>query len=109
MLQHDYEHEDFGLKERLSSQDEKKGLLGSKVLSLFKKISRDATLTMKLTIVTRLFSVLEKLVAEFDDFYETTYRLLVFFLIEWHDNKVLRNHIMANFSDVFKHEKVLSL
>ena len=64
---------------------------------------------MKTSICTRLFSVLENLVTEFDDFSDNVFRLLVFFLIEWHDNKVLRNHLMANFIDLFKNEKVLSL
>ena len=44
MLQNEVELEDFGLKERLrqlnmDSDDQKRRLLGSKVLSLFRKIS----------------------------------------------------------------------
>ena len=114
MLQHEYDQDDFGLKERLSTNplhtnDQRKRLLGSKVLSLFKKISTNTQLTVKLTIVTRLFAVLEKLTMEMDDFAETIHRFLVYFLIEWHENKVLRQHIMSNFLDLFNHEKVLSL
>lgn len=46
---------------------------------------------------------------EMDSFAETTYRLLVFFLVEWHDNKILRNHLMINFTDLLQMNKVLSL
>lgn len=53
--------------------------------------------------------MLDTLGLEMDDFAETVYRLLVFFLVEWHDNKVLRNHLMSNFLDLFKNEKVLPL
>ena len=53
--------------------------------------------------------MLEKLVIEFDDFSENVYKLLIFFLIEWHDNKVLRNHLMTNFIELYKNEKVLSI
>lgn len=60
-------------------------------------------------MITRLFSVLETLSAEKDEFGESIYRLLVFFLVEWHDNKIARNHLMVNFTDLFKQDKVLSL
>ena len=43
-----------------------------------------------------------------DDQAETIYKLLVFFLVEWHDNKVLRQHLMSGFTDLFNQEKVLS-
>lgn len=112
MLQHEYEDDDFGLKERLNSGsngDQRKKLLGTKVLSLFKKVSSNASLAFKLTLVTRLFSVLETLSMEMDSFAETTFRLLVFFLVEWHDNKVLRNHLMINFTEILQMDKVLSL
>ena len=46
---------------------------------------------------------------EMNDFSETIYQLLVFFFVEWHDNKVVRNHMMSNFLDLFKQDKVLSL
>lgn len=95
MLQNEVELEDFGLKERLrqlnmDSDDQKRRLLGSKVLSLFRKISIGAQLTLKVQLITRLFSVVEKLAQEMDPFAETAYRLLIFFFIEYHDNKVLR-------------------
>jgi len=114
ILQNEYDYEDFGLKERLSQQpfqhnDQKRKLLGSKVLSLFKKISKSASLTLKTTIISRLFFLLETLSMEMDDFGETIYQLLVFFFIEWHDNKIVRNHMMSNFLDLFKQDKVLSL
>lgn len=114
MLTNDeYEQDDFGLQERLNTetteQTSKKGQLGSKVLSLFKKISRDAGVPLRLNICSRLFSVLETLVTELDDFSETIYRLLVFFLVEWHENKVLRNHLMSNFVEVFNNEKTLPI
>ena len=83
--------------------------MGSKVLSLFKKISKNASLTLKTTIISRLFFLLETLSMEMDDFGETIYQLLVFFFIEWHDNKIVRNHMMSNFLDLFKQDKVLSL
>ena len=53
--------------------------------------------------------MLETLVTEFDDFSETTFRFIVFSLVEWHENKILRHHIMANLLELFKNEKVLSL
>lgn len=114
MLQNEYEAEDFGLKERLSKQgletmEQKRRLLGSKVLSLFKKVSMGASMTLQLTIFSRLFAVLEKLVATKDDFAEYVYRLLIFFLIEFHHNEVIRGHLMTNFKDLFMREKVLSL
>ena len=114
ILQNECEYEDFGLKERLSQHpyqlnDQKRKLLGSKVLSLFKKISKDASLTLKTTIISRLFFVLETLTMEMNDFSETIYQLLVFFFVEWHDNKVVRNHMMSNFLDLFNQDKVLSL
>lgn len=51
MLQNEYEAEDFGLKERLNKQsleigDQKRRLLGNKVLSLFKKVSLGASVTV---------------------------------------------------------------
>ena len=64
---------------------------------------------LRINLCTHLFAVLETLVAELDDFSETIYRLLIFLLIEWHQNKVLRNHLMTNFVDLFKNEKVLPL
>ena len=104
MLHNEYDEEDFGLNERLNSEqprDQRKRLLGSKVLSMFKKISEDATVTLRLTITSRLFAVLENAVKGMDDFAETIYRLLVFFLVEWHENKILRSHLMSNFTQLF--------
>ena len=113
MLQHEVDQDDFGLKDRLSSKENAiestKGLLGSKVLSLFTKIAKDAALTTKVLMCTRLFYVLERLLAEFDDFSDNVYKLLIFFLIEWHENKVLRNHLMTNFIELYKNDKVLSV
>ena len=59
-------------------------------------------------MLTRLFFVLEKLIHD-DSFAANIYRLLVYFLIEWHDDQLIRDHIMANFTDLFKQEKVLAL
>ena len=112
MLNNEYDEDDFGLNQRLNTaqpRDQRKRLLGSKVLSMFKKISEDATLTLRLNIISRLFAILENSVKEMDDFAETIYRLLVFFLVEWHENKVLRSHLMSNFTQLFKNEKLLSL
>ena len=44
-----------------------------------------------------------------DDFAETIYSLLIYFLIEWHEDKLLRCHIMSNFIDLFRQEKVLQM
>jgi len=114
MLQHELEQEDFGLKERLSQHsallnDQRRKLLGSKVLSLFKKISTNASLSVKIHLVTALFALLEKLTLEMDEFAETVFRLLIYLLVEWHDTKLLRNHLLANFLDLFNTEKVLQL
>lgn len=57
-----------------------------KVLSLFKKIFTGAVLTVRVVLITRLFVLLEKLTEEGDAFAETTYRLLILFLIGWHKN-----------------------
>ena len=84
-------------------------LLGTKVLSLLNKISVGADLTLKIHLISRLFLVVEKLGLEMDPFSEKAYKLLIFFLVEWHDCKILRNHLMANFTDLFTHDKVLSL
>ena len=93
------------MKERLSKNtagDQKRRLLGSKVLNLFKKICvQDSSMTLKLVVISRLFALLEKLVHEMDDFAETIYSLLVFFLIEFHDNKIVRQHLMSNFTDLY--------
>ena len=59
-------------------------------------------------MLTRLFFVLEKLIHD-DGFAANIYRLLVYFLIEWHDDQLIRDHIMANFTDIFKQERVLAL
>ena len=103
MLRHELDEEDFGLRERLAlaSNDSKRRLLGSKVLNLLKRISVDAPLAIRLTMSARLFVVLEKLIAAKDDFAGTVYSLLLYFLVEWHENKVLRAHLLSNFTDLY--------
>ena len=61
--------------------------------------------------MAKLFVLLEKfvLVSQSDDFAAKIYSLLVFLLIEWHENKVIRSTMISNFIDLFKQEKVVVL
>ena len=67
------------------------------MLTLFKRAGANASVTVKLVMVSRLFAVLDKLRSESDVFAESIYRLLVYFLVEWNENKAIREHLISNF------------
>ena len=57
--------------------------------------------------MTRLFTILDKLLQDSDEMAETVYRLLVFFLIEFHPHQIVRQNLLTNFTDLFKREKAV--
>ena len=65
----------------------------------------NASVAVKLVMVSRLFAVLDKLRSDSDDFAESIYRLLVYFLIEWNSNKTIREHLLSNFLELFKDDR----
>lgn len=57
--------------------------------------------------MTRLFTILDKLLQDSDEMAETVYRLLVFFQIEFHPLQIVRQNLLTNFTDLFKREKAV--
>ena len=40
---------------------------------------------------------------------ENVYRLLIYLLIEYHHDEKIREHLMSNFTELYKNDKALSL
>ena len=72
-------------------------------------MSSEVSLTPRLTLITCLFAVLEKLALSKDDFAESLYTFLVEYLIQSYDDEAVREHLLANFGDLFKPGQVVSL
>ena len=56
-------------------------------------------------MVSRLFAVIDKLKGDSDAFAESIYRLLTYFLIDWNENKTVREHLLSNFLELFKDDR----
>lgn len=73
-------------------------------------MSSEVSLTPRLTLITCLFAVLEKLAISSDNFAESLYTFLVEYLIQSYHDEAVREHLLSNFSDLFKPpEQVVSL
>ena len=95
--------------ERLSMNDSPSRVdtsksLGHKVLTLMKRVAKMGGTAFKYSLVSKLFYLLESLLAKSNTFASKVHILLVYLLTEWHEDVTIRKHILDNYKDIYRQD-----